>query len=68
MIARLSEVFVQSRANVVRLAAERIPGMGMDDYAIEIAVRIPDESVAACLATIGNTAGELGLSFGYRTH
>ncbi len=68
LIARLSEVFVQFRANVVRLAAERVPGMGTDEYAIEIAVRIPDESAPACLATIGNTAGELGLSFGYRTH
>ena len=68
LIARLCEVFVQFRANVVRLSSERIPGKGRDDYAIDIAVRIPPDSVPTCLATVGNTAGELGLSFGYRTH
>ncbi len=67
LIARLCEVFVQFHANVVRLDAERIPGEASDDYAIEFAVSIPAAGTSACIATVANTAGELGLSFSYQT-
>lgn len=65
LIARLCEVFVQFQANVVRLDAERLPGEADDEYAIKIAVRIPETAKAACLATVANTAGQLGLSFSH---
>jgi len=67
LIARLCEVFVQFQANVVRLDAERIPSEAADEYAIDIEVRIPATGTASCIATVANTAGELGLSFDYRS-
>ena len=66
LIARLCEVFVQFSANVVRLNAEKIPGPGDGDYAISIKAFIPQASAASCLATIANTAGELGLNCTHR--
>jgi glycine cleavage system transcriptional repressor len=62
LIARLCEVFVQFEANVVRLNAERIPRPHNDEYVVNVAVWIPDASARSCLATVTNTAGELGLS------
>ena len=62
LIARLCEVFVQFKANIVRLNAERIPGPGNDQYVVNMAVWIPEASARSCLATVANTAGELGLS------
>ena len=62
LIARLCEVFVQFRANIVRLNADRRAGADQNQYAITMHVRIPEGSAEACLATICNTAGELRLS------
>ncbi len=62
LIARLSEVFVQFGANIVRLNSERIPGTGGIKYLSRIAVWIPDAKVDACLATVANTAAQLGLT------
>ena len=62
LIARLSEVFVEFRANIVRLNAERIVATDETQYAVIMAVCIPEESVRSCLATIANTAGGLGLN------
>jgi glycine cleavage system transcriptional repressor len=62
LIARLCEVFVQFKANVVRLNAERIPTPGAGQYDIDIAVSIPGDGAASCLAAVTNTAGELGLA------
>jgi glycine cleavage system transcriptional repressor len=63
LIARLSEVFVQFGANIVRLNAERIdaPGGG-SQYAVIFAVFLPEGSAQSCLATVANTAGSLALS------
>ncbi len=63
LVARLSEVFGQFGANIVRLNAETIPGTGGAQYATRFAVSIPPERADACLATVGNTAGELKLVF-----
>jgi glycine cleavage system transcriptional repressor len=63
LIARLSEVFGQFGANIVRLNAETIPGTGGAQYVTRFAVSIPAERADACLATVGNTAGELRLVF-----
>lgn len=63
LIARLSEVFVQFGANIVRLNAERIvaPG-GASQYAVIFAVYLPEGSAQTCLATVANTAGSLQLT------
>ena len=63
LIARLSEVFGQFGANIVRLNAEAIPGTGGAHYTTRFAVWLPPERADACLATVGNTAGELKLTF-----
>ena len=62
LMARLCEVFQQFNANIVRLNSERVPGGAHAQYAISIAVAIPADAANTCLATINNTAGELGLS------
>ncbi|MGE5506037.1 MAG: glycine cleavage system protein R [Actinomycetota bacterium] len=59
LIARLSEVFGQYKANIVRIEAQRIPEQ--DLYVTRFAVSIP-ERVEQCLATVANTAGELHLT------
>jgi len=62
LIARLCEVFVQFKANVVRLNAQKGIEGGRERYAITAEVWIPRGSAPSCLATIDNTAGELGLA------
>jgi glycine cleavage system transcriptional repressor len=59
LIARLSEVFGEFKANIVRLDAQRVPEQGL--YVTRLAVAIP-ERAEACLNTVANTAGELNLS------
>jgi len=63
LIARLSEVFQQFNANIVRLNSDRVPGPRDDQYEIRFGVWIPEDNVKSCLATIANTAGELRMSF-----
>lgn len=62
LIARLAEVFMQYKANVVRLNSVRIPEGTDTRYVVRIALNIPPSAEASCLATVVNTAGELGLS------
>ncbi len=62
LIARLCEVFAGFGANVVRLSSERVPGVVGDNYVVSFAVSIPPDSVAACLATVSNTAETLQLN------
>lgn len=57
LIARLCEVLIQFKANIVRLNAVR----DGDQYVVRIGVWIPETNVQSCLATITNTAGGLGL-------
>ncbi|MGE5477973.1 MAG: glycine cleavage system protein R [Bacteroidales bacterium] len=59
LIARLSEVFGEFKANIVRLDAQRVPEQGL--YVTRLSVAIP-ERVESCLNTVANTAGELNLS------
>ncbi len=63
LIARLCEVFVEYKANIVRLNAERLPGNSEDQYIIRFSVWLADDKADKCLATIANTAGELKLSY-----
>jgi len=62
LIARLSEAFTQFRANIVRMDAQRVPVQGGSRYVTRFAVSIPPTSADACLNTVANTAGELGLT------
>ena len=59
LVARLSEVFGQFNANIVRMDAQRVPEQGL--YVTRFAVALP-ERAESCLATIANTAGELNLA------
>ena len=59
LVARLTEVFVEFKANIVRLNTEVTLGEPSDQYRIDIHVYIPNPSVQACLATIENTASAL---------
>ena len=62
LIARLSEVFLQFGANIVRLNSERLPGAGQTHYMLRMAVFIPQGKDATCLATVANTAAQLALT------
>ncbi len=63
LIARLSEIFMQFEANIVRLDAQKVPADRTDRYVTRFAVALPDAQAASCLAAVQNTAGNLGLSF-----
>ena len=60
-MARLSEVFKQYEANIVRLEARKLSDAEGGLYVTRFAVFIPPEQANLCLATVGNTAGTLGL-------
>src|SRR5579872_3976895 len=62
LIARLSEVFMQFGANIVRLNSERLPGARDARYMLRMAVYIPPEKANTCLATVANTAAQLALT------
>jgi glycine cleavage system transcriptional repressor len=62
LVARLSHVFAQYRANIVRLEARKLPDAEGGLYVTRFAVAIPPEQASACLATVANTAGSLGLT------
>ncbi len=65
VVARLSEVFGQFGANIVRMNSEHVPGKGQDSYITRFAVFVPERRAAACLATLANTAGEMRMTFRY---
>ncbi len=60
LVARLSEVFGEFQANIVRMDAQQLPDQGL--YVTRFSVAIPPGRADTCLATIANTAGELNLS------
>lgn len=62
LIARLSDIFTQFHANVVRLEAQKLPQAEGGLYVTRFAVSIPPERAEICLAAVANTAGSLGLS------
>jgi glycine cleavage system transcriptional repressor len=63
VVARLSEVFGQFGANIVRMNSEQVPGDERNLYVTRFAVWIPERRADACLATLANTAGELRMTF-----
>ncbi|WP_226737221.1 glycine cleavage system protein R [Microvirga lenta] len=61
LVARLSEVFKQYAANIVRLEARKLPEENGGLYVTRFAVFVPPEQAGLCLATVRNTAGTMGL-------
>ncbi len=62
LIARLSEVFTEFKANIVRMDAQTMPDARGSRYVTRFAVNIPPAGRDSCLNTVANTAEELGLS------
>lgn len=62
LIARLSELFTQFEANIVRLDAQTLPDHEGGRYTMRFAVWIPAERADVCLASVANTAETLGLT------
>ncbi|NQV19939.1 MAG: ACT domain-containing protein [Rhodospirillales bacterium] len=70
LIARISEVFGEFNANLVRMSSgrERTAGhesggdAGVPRYVTRFEVSIPPERAGACLAAVDNTAGQLQLT------
>lgn len=67
LIARLCETFVEFGVNIVSLNAGPSPGGEHQNYTIRIAVWIPEDGARACLATISNTAQNLGMTCRWET-
>ena len=65
LVARLTEVFIDFDANIVRLNADRLSNDGPDQYLIQIAAWIPANREHACLASISNTASSLQMKCSY---
>jgi glycine cleavage system transcriptional repressor len=62
LIARLSEIFAQYGANIVRLDAQKLPDSKGGRYITRFAVWLPSAQAEKCLASVTNTAGELRLA------
>ncbi len=67
LIARFREVFVQFRANIVRLNAEKFSDDENATYRIRIDLSVLPDRQKACLATVANTVGELGLNYAWES-
>jgi len=65
LVARLTEVFIEFDANIVRLNADRLNNDGQQQYLIQIAAWIPTQREHACLASISNTASSLQMQCSY---
>lgn len=63
LIARLSEIFIEYDANIVRLAASATDEKDVRIYTTRFAVAIPPERADNCLATLANTAASMRLDF-----
>lgn len=62
LIARLSEALRRMGTNIVELNSESVPGAGGARFLLRMAVSIPQDKTAVCLATVDNTAGQMNLS------
>ncbi|MCG5239752.1 glycine cleavage system protein R [Azospirillum doebereinerae] len=62
LVARLSEIFTQFEANIVRLDAQTLPDRAGERYSLRFSVSIPVEHAATCLAAVANTAEMLALN------
>lgn len=65
LVARLTEVFMEFGANIVRLNAEPLSNDGQNQYLIRIEAWMPANREHACLASISNTASSLQMQCSY---
>ncbi len=68
LVARLSEVFIEFEANIVRLNSQKISMNNGNQYVMRISVWIPGEYKDACLATVENTANTLQMQCQIEDH
>jgi glycine cleavage system transcriptional repressor len=65
LIARLAEAFRQYGVNIVRLSSEAIPTPASPapgtTFVLRMALYVPPAKVAAAMATMANTAGQMNL-------
>ncbi|PSQ90897.1 MAG: amino acid-binding protein [Proteobacteria bacterium SW_6_67_9] len=61
LVARLTEVFQDYGANIVRLNAEREVDARGSTYVLRIAAWMPESRADACIAAVTNTASQLQL-------
>lgn len=61
LVARLTEVFQDYDANIVRLNAEREVDAKGSTYVLRISAWIPDARADSCIAAVTNTASQLQL-------
>jgi len=61
LIARLSEAFPAFGANIVWLNSESAPGASGARFLLRMAISVPDDKAAVCMATVANTAGQMNL-------
>jgi glycine cleavage system transcriptional repressor len=62
LIARLSDIFADNGANIVRLDAQKLPESEGGRYVTRFSVWLPPGRAELCLAAVDSTAGSLGLS------
>ena len=49
-------------ANIVRLNSESVPSASGARFLLRMAVYVPENKVAVCMATVDNTAGQMNLT------
>ncbi|AWK85604.1 glycine cleavage system protein R [Azospirillum thermophilum] len=62
LIARLSEIFTEFAANIVRLDAQTLPDREGERYTVRFSVWLPADRAEVCLSAVANTAETLGLA------
>lgn len=61
LIARMTEVFADYEANIVRMDSKKLSEDSEARYRIQLWVSIPETRAGACLATVTNTATVLDM-------
>ncbi len=67
LVARISEVFVEYGANIVRMHSEKVPRRPQDLYVTVFDVSIPAGVAERCLAAADNTARQLQVDCSSKT-
>lgn len=62
LVARLADVFRRYGANIARLEARKLTEAEGGLYVTRFAVAVQPDQAGACMATVTNTAGSLGLA------
>ncbi|MGB0682289.1 MAG: glycine cleavage system protein R [Magnetovibrionaceae bacterium] len=63
LVARLCEVLVEFKANIVQMNASTFHHADGDRYAVRFEVYLPPERAAVALAALANTAEQMGLDW-----